>query len=89
MNNDYKNWLVGIADKMPPDKRTAFVNLLKFHPDKVLEILTSYIRELAFPFAIKFQIAAIIHDPNDPQELLQAMLDHFAIDLAAIKEELV
>jgi hypothetical protein len=85
MDQKFKEWLISQHELADPETKHDFLQMLKFSPDKVLQIFSSHIRiwvtQANYYTRAKFEV----HDCNqESQEILKAFQEHFAKELAAI-----
>ena len=83
----FKSRLIENHEKMNPEHKKNFLRLLKFHPERVRQIIASNLEMWGMNFAIKTGRILQINQSVDPAELLVAFQDHFAEELAAVPEE--
>lgn len=85
MRQDFKDWIIEDVKDMSPEQKRNFLHMLKFEPDKMVDVVAPHIADdWAMAFVSKTGRALIINDPRgDAQDLLADLSLHFAAELAA------
>ena len=89
MNQEFKNWVVKQFKQkqfkqMNPKEKRALLRTLKFHPGKMMKIISSNLSNMGLDFAVSKGGMCTIDHEHDPQELLKALQKHFAKEMATI-----
>jgi len=86
MNEGYKNWILERARPKDPAVLVNFLRRVKFDPDGLLPDLGNFIVGNQMVYAVEANRPVSIDILNDPKELLQALQQHFAKELAEITQ---
>jgi hypothetical protein len=92
MNQKFKNWAISQFDQTNSDiekrKRQDFLRTLKFDPNKVTQWIADNICQWAAYYNLHHKIQTGekvgVDFHRDPQELLKALQEHFAKEIATI-----
>jgi len=86
MNQQFKEWIIGKFVEIPDEPKIGFLRDLKLNPEKVRVYIYERIASFAFTCMVEKQIVVDCRPDQDPQEVLEALQQHFAKELELITQ---
>jgi len=85
MDQSLKNWVVSHYESMDSAQKAVFLGTLKRSPSSVYRIIVASLEEWVSACRQETGNASNSDYKSDPQEILDALLEHFAEGLAKIR----
>ena len=90
MNQGFRDWCIEQVmeqlKQLDSDSKQKFLRRLKFESDKVLQTISEGIHSWSMIYLVHSQEILHVDFKDDPKEILSALQEHFAAEMAAITE---
>jgi hypothetical protein len=86
MDATLKDWVIKKHEKLDPKSKESFLRTMKFAPDQTLEVISSCVLFWGMSAACDTNKVVSQCLETDPPEILEALQEHFAEDIAAIAQ---
>ncbi len=88
MDPRFMNWIIKKHEEIDPENKQIFLKTLKFYPDLALSTISSALFNWGTVATFELHLNCLIIDDveRDSRDVLKALQDHFAKEMAAITQ---